>query len=311
MPCVQNFWNDDTVWAINVSPDFLTDSIYCQGIPLIFQNLTDSLHGNIYPSYLLLDSFYWDFGNGQSDSLHFIGVTQYDNTGTYLVNLTVSVKSCMKTKMKLIKVFDFPDIKFTYSDLSDCDSLSVDFEADNISGEELSFVWNFKDGVQLNGNPVNRLFHASGSYPYRLNVTFLNSQCVKSYDDTVYVNAWIPPDADFIILNAKGEDVTDRTDKGVKANEKATFIDKSIPNDGQIVRWIWDFGYKTSDTTDAGEDAYHAYTTTSGIVTIILYTIDEYGCESRAKHDLLVLESLRFPNIFSPNNDGINDYFTP
>ncbi len=211
----------------------------------------------------------------------------------------------------MIKVFDFPDLKFTYSDLSACDSLSVDFEAKNISGEELSFVWNFDDGVQLNGNPVSRLFYASGAYSYRLNVTFLNSQCVKSYDDTVYVNAWIPPNADFIILNAKGEDVTDRTDKGVKAKEKAAFIDKSTPNDGQILRWIWDFNDNTYDTTDAGEDVYHAYTTTSGIVTIILYTIDEYGCESIAKHDLLVLESLSFPNIFSPNNDGINDYFYP
>lgn len=311
LPCVQNFWNDDTVWAINVNPDFLTDSVYCQGIPLVFQNFTDSLHGNIYPSYLPLDSFYWEFGNGQSDSIHFNGITQYDNPGTYLVNLTSSVKSCTKTKKKLIKVFDFPDLKFTYSDLSACDSLSVDFEAKNISGEELSFVWNFDDGVQLNGNPVSRLFYASGAYSYRLNVTFLNSQCVKSYDDTVYVNAWIPPNADFIILNAKGEDVTDRTDKGVKAKEKAAFIDKSTPNDGQILRWIWDFNDNTYDTTDAGEDVYHAYTTTSGIVTIILYTIDEYGCESIAKHDLLVLESLSFPNIFSPNNDGINDYFYP
>ncbi|NLJ82856.1 MAG: PKD domain-containing protein, partial [Bacteroidales bacterium] len=237
--------------------------------------------------------------------------TQYDSSGIYSVALTASVKGCIKTKVKEIKVFEFPDIQFLYSNLSACDSLEVDFEAENISGKEISFDWYFYDGVQLSGNPVKRMFNSSGSYPYRLSVGFLNNQCMKDYYDTVLVNVYIPPDADYMILNSNGEDVTDRTDKGVKAKEVVSFLDQSIQNDGQIVEWIWNFGDKTIDTSRVGGQVSHVYTTTSGIVTTNLHITDEYGCESEATHNVLVLEALSFPNIFSPNNDGINDFFCP
>lgn len=311
MPCIQNFWNYDTVWAIRIMPDFLTDSIYCQHLPIIFKNLTDSAHGRIIPKELSLDSVLWDYGNGETDSLSFDGNTRYDSAGYYIVTLKVSAKKCSAIVSKPVKLFDFPDITLFNSDTSACDSVEVVFTADSLSGKETSFDWNFNDGIFDKGNPVTRSFLLSGIYPYQLTVSFLDGKCLKVYYDTIHLHAWIPPEADFSILNSEGDDVTDRMDKGIKAQESAIFNDKSQVNDGQIISWIWDFGDQSKDTTQKGQIVSHAYTTTSGVVTVLLTIIDEYGCNSSAEHNLLILESLRFPNIFSPNKDGINDRFFP
>ena len=311
IPCIQNFWNYDTVWAIRVNADFMTDTLYCPGHPIVFLNITDSSHGNIFPGILPLDSVYWDFGNGKTDSLHFDGYTQYDTAGNYWVTLKTTVKKCSAVKTKPVKIFDFPDITLFTSNASACDSIAILFTADSLSGKEVSFVWNFRDGNLYNGNPIYRTYISTGIYPYQLTVSFLDSSCKKVYYDTVHVNAWVPPDADFSILNTKGEDVTDRLDKGIKAIDPATFKDISQVNGGQIVSWIWNFGDNTKDTLFLSGNTQHNYTTTSGIVTVSLIIIDEYGCNDTVAHQLMLLETLCFPNIFSPNNDGKNDRFIP
>ena len=126
----------------------------------------------------------------------------------------------------------------------------------------------------------------------------------QTYLDSLDVFAWISPTADFIIQNKDGRDITDNEDIGIKATESAYFVDQSQSYDGQIVRWIWDYGDLSQDTLFQSIKLSHSYTKTSGIVKVKLYVIDENGCESAMEHLLLVLEALRFPNVFTPNNDG-------
>lgn len=310
--CVQNFWNYDTVWAIQVMPNFLTDSIYCQKLPIIFKNLTDTMHAAIYPPSLFNEAkFYWHYGEGDWDSLHFDGNTSYDTSGIYDVSLKVVIRGCTATLTKSIQVFDFPDVITSVSDTAACDSVWVEFTADSLSGLETSFDWVFHDGEAAKGNPVKHLFTSTGTYPYSLTLTFFDTKCIKTYLDSLDVFAWISPTADFIIQNKDGRDITDNEDIGIKATESAYFVDQSQSYDGQIVRWIWDYGDLSQDTLFQSITLFHSYTTTSGIVKVKLYVIDENGCESAMEHLLLVLEALRFPNVFTPNNDGVNDYFFP
>ena len=310
--CVQNFYYYDTIWAIQINSDFLTDSVYCQNQSVIFKNLTDTFNGSIYPPELFNEClFFWFYGNGDWDSLLFDGATQYDTSGLFDVTLRATIKGCTKDTVKTIKVFAFPDIKINFTDTAACDSVSVIFTADSLTGEEISFDWSFQDGETFNTNPVERLFTSSGKYTYQLKVAFINPKCVKIYNDSINIHAWIPPSAEFMIQNPSGEDITDREDIGIKAQDAATFIDQSLPNDGQIIRWVWDFGDQNIDTVFTNENRTHQYSTTSGIVTVKFHIIDEFGCESEIEHFLLIFEALRFPNIFSPNNDGFNDYFYP
>ena len=289
----------------------MTDSIYCQGLPIVFTNITDSAHGGIIPKELAIDSVFWDYGNGKSDSLLFHGKTQYDSAGNYIVTLKASAKNCSAVISKPVKVFEFPDIKLFKSSGSACDTIAIVFTADSLSGKEISFVWSFLDGETFKGNPIARTYISTGLYPYQLSVAFLDSNCKKVYYDTIDVHAWVPPDADFSILNTKGEDVTDRLNIGIKAIDPAFFKDISQVNDGPIKSWIWDFGDAIKDTLLLSGDIEHNYTKTSGIVTISLLITDEYGCIDSVTHQLMLLESLVFPNIFSPNQDGKNDRFIP
>jgi hypothetical protein len=55
-------------------------------------------------------------------------------------------------------------------------------------------------------------------------VAFINPKCVKIYNDSINIHAWIPPSAEFMIQNPSGEDITDREDIGIKATRRCPLL---------------------------------------------------------------------------------------
>lgn len=86
-----------------------------------------------------------------------------------------------------------------------------------------------------------------------------------------------------------------------------TFQDISI---GNITSWYWSFGDGTTSTE--GPQVIHNYLT-PGQYTVLLVVTDINGCSDTAQVTVHIKDDVNFyiPNTFSPNNDGINDYFTP
>lgn len=87
----------------------------------------------------------------------------------------------------------------------------------------------------------------------------------------------------------------------VFAYDLISFVDKSII----AVDWTWDFGDGMSSNQ---QNPYHMYTT-PGKYNVCLWVVSANNCVNSVCHEFEVVEGLIVPNVFTPNNDGHNDYF--
>jgi gliding motility-associated-like protein len=92
------------------------------------------------------------------------------------------------------------------------------------------------------------------------------------------------------------------------------FTNTSTPS---TVTYEWDF--ETDGTIDSNDENPSFTFNAEGTYTVTLYITDEFGCtdefEIQIKVNPVTSEptesSLEMPNVFTPNNDGQNDYFKP
>ena len=287
--CVVEWLGEDTIWAIEMKPDFDIDSLYCPQVPITFNNTTV-----VQPGILALDSSTWTFYEGGDTTTMDNGQTQYDSAGFYKVTVTGYSKLCAKSTSKYIEVIEIPDVKFIPDTAKACDGLEVVFTVDSstITPLQMSriskYEWTFSDGETMEGHPASREFAQSGNYTYDVDITFVPKNCVKRYTDTVVIFAYISPVADFT-----------PTPTEANAGETFNFIDASTKGDGKLVKWSWDFGDDEVDSTE--QNPSHIYENTSGYITVTLVVTDEYGCKSTVQKQVLVTESMSFPNVLTPD----------
>lgn len=151
------------------------------------------------------------------------------------------------------------------------------------------------------------LFNASGGDSYQWHNGTTNDFYYTSNSEIIYVIAY----------NQCGEDTAylELTDQSVLADFEMSdsigyqpllisFTNYSTNADS----YIWDLGI---DMTSTNEHEEYTYTTTGDFI-IQLIASNAY-CSDTTYKDLTILSSsnIFIPNTFSPNNDLINDYFTP
>ncbi|MBP5614539.1 MAG: PKD domain-containing protein, partial [Bacteroidales bacterium] len=310
--CVQKFLGEDTIYAVSLDPAFESDTLVCVNAPCTFRNLTTVAEGRIVPPGLgALDSVVWLYGNGGVDRSRFDGQAQYSSPGWYTVKLRVGVRHCVAETMRNLRVVGPPALRFAHEDTVACDSVLTLFRADSLRGDETDFEWRFHDGAAVKGNPAKHPYDRSGKYPCTLTVTYSPAGCTHTYDDTVGITIHPSPQAEFGIFDVDGDELTDVPDRGIRAGEAARFTDRSQPGGAGIVRWRWLFGNGDSAVSTQGTDQEHRYVGVSGVQQVWLHILDGNGCADSVMHELLVTEFLSFPNVFSPNGDGINDFFVP
>jgi PKD repeat protein len=295
--CVVEWAATDTVYAIDITPDFETDSLYCSLAPIVFPNTTTSS-----PEHLALDSVRWSFGNGDSLTA-FEGHTQYNTMGTYTINMTAYIKGCSKQISKSIEIIELSETIHTGPDsVTSCQNdVNVLFTADSTATVDFGMIeyrWVFNDGDTIEGNPVSKTFASSGTYPYRVIVSAGMFNCIKTYFDTIIVYADSFPVAEF-----------EANPQTVNYGEAIQFTDQSSPGKGAITSWYWDFG---DTVTTHEQNPSHTYVNSSGYFTVLLKIENEFGCRDSIEHEVLVLESLEFPNLFTPvGSDGQKYVFKP
>ncbi len=86
-----------------------------------------------------------------------------------------------------------------------------------------------------------------------------------------------------------------------------SFIDNSS---GTVVTWLWNFG--DGSQNGSGEELNHDYHNT-GTYLVTLIVTDTNECTDTTTETIIVKDIFTFyvPNAFTPDDDGINDYFFP
>ena len=292
--CVVEWGARDTIHVIDIIPDFKADSVYCSDSPVTFINTSE-----VIPSYIAIDSVIWNFGDGSTSYDIDSTTVHYQKDGIYTILLDIYAKGCHRQISKTAEILSFPEIFLNLDSKSGCDSLEFSFYAEmsSTNQEKIHFLWTFWDGKESQTNPANREFKTSGYYHYRLEVTLDSNKCNKIFNDSIYIEIYSSPAANF-----------DALPQPANYGEEISFTDLSTFTHGNIVKWNWDLGDNSGSTE---QNPSHVYET-SGKLTVSLFIEDEFGCVSDATLEIIILESLDFANVLSPTgSDGKKYVFRP
>ena len=153
------------------------------------------------------------------------------------------------------------------------------------------------DGINQNSvttidNPYTIFTNQQGNY---LLTSFNDLNESGSMSGSAFVTVADPPRANFLT----SEDTLSTLYTTV------SFEDNSI---GNIQSWNWDFGDKNYSNS---VNPVHTYTDSAGIVQVNLIVIDNNGCSDTTFKQIWIEDEfwIYLPNSFTPDNNGINDYF--
>ncbi len=158
-----------------------------------------------------------------------------------------------------------------------------------LSPQPETYNWSFGDGTTSVESAVRHSYSAAGNYTVTLSTTHASGDKKESYTLTIYPK----PESGFRVDTTSQRTVRTLTD--------------TVTHTFSITHYQWSLGDgSTSDATNTVEHSYAA----AGNYTATLLLTDENGCLSDTASQTFYIEpSSLLPNVFTPNNDGQNDYF--
>ncbi len=172
-----------------------------------------------------------------------------------------------------------------------CEGEEVVLSANNIP-ENATISWDFGDGKSSNKKQAMHTYTKTGNFVVELNC-FVDKKLVQKENAQITVVS--NPKADF--------EWTDKNE--LEENYTLSFLDQSY----DAIKWEWNFGDKT---TASIANPVHTYKG-QGTYAVNLTVTNLNGCKNQKIQFVNVLDQnpLMAPNSFSPNGDGLNDYFMP
>ena len=286
------------------------------GDPMVYWGFTASTGGasnfhrfcidvpdlTIDTSNLVMESEKCDQENGSINGLNIInGISPYDwtwngnistnldtfnlNSGSYTLSVTDGL-GCVTSQVFIIEDFGPPIIDTSNMILKneDCDQQNGFIEDLNIisSADSIQYYWNGNLSDSLNIYNLSQ-----GDFEI---ITLDNHNC----SDTLTLN----------IMNTNFHDFSIGYNSLImEAGQPIDFYE--ISSDSTI-SWLWTFGNDSSSTISNPSHTYTYY----GNYNICLISTNEFNCYDTSCIEIELLPGeIIIPNIFTPNNDLINDEF--
>jgi gliding motility-associated-like protein len=178
----------------------------------------------------------------------------------------------------------------------------TDFDNDVHPYEDvtISYTWRVYDTegrFHFGSNEVDPEFEFTqqGSYHIQLIAT-TNIGCNDTMIKYNYITTVSPPHAEFMAI----PETQSISDSGIYF---LNFIDTSIL---ATSIWYWDFGDGLTDSaTISPTHQYEEW----GDYVVTFFVRNGLGCSDEISHRVSIEADLQFPNVITPNGDGLNDVF--
>lgn len=288
-----NAWVQDSIQIQVVNsykPDLGPDRYLCNGEYIyIGTNYSDSTA-----------NYMWNTGDEDSTIMvlasgEYILNIQLDNTG--------AASTCQSSDTVNIFYYPQPYAAFEANTTSGCSPITIHFTnqttPDTLSYSSVWTVWN------QNGEVVYSSFDASPTWDFNDNGTytvkllvFSQDGCVDSLIKWEYIHVYPQPELDF----AATPEISMMSENG-GAVQFTSFLSQNVVGNPSN-HLTWDFG--DGETEEEDYNPSHTYATWGDYVVTLTLATDE-GCSDQVSHTVVLEDDLIFPNVITPNGDGIND----
>jgi large repetitive protein len=296
---------DYTVWSYALSENGCRDSssttvkVYPQP-RLIFSTQTDTLYfpdteiiiNNESPSGYF--DYLWDFGDGYTSAATNPHPHTYDDCGRYSISVGAKNQWCTDTVQTEISVLAHdPEPIFEPDTTEQCYPAAINFTS--TAEHSVNFLWDFDNGETSEEQNPSTTYEEPGTYRVTL-----------SADG--YCNTYAETDTLIYIYDSPQIDFRVQPDSVMPPNQPIHCYNYSS---GYELQYFWDLG----DGTTSTEHSPIHYYKTPGEYLVQLTVISGHKCvDSLARSETVFVfpyGHIEFPNAFTPDGDGENDYFKP
>ena len=229
-------------------------------------------------------SFYWDFRDGTSSTLQNPTHT-FSRTGSY--NVTEIVKDfvpCYDTAYHTILVDSLPHAHIFLTDSALCEGQGIIFDADFLAIGNTGYTWTFGDGTTIsNQHPITHSYDSTGVFTVKFSATY---RICPDTSDTRTVSIKPFPMVDL------------GRDTGMCLNAAPIYLVDAINANTPGASFHW----------NTGDTGSHIQVVAPGTYSV---TVDIDGCKNTDSITISKDCYIDIPNSFTPNNDGLDDYFFP